>query len=275
MPINISAPPYFDDFDSSKDFQSVLFKPGVSVQTRELNQLQTILQNQIQEFGGSIYQSGSVVSGGKTFFNNKVYSVKLLPTYGGSAINVAPLIKTYAKGATSGMIAQVLYVIPATSTTPNTLIFQNRGSGNNYGLFVDGELINIYSDQACLTSLSITVQVATATTNVTTCTAVANNDHITVVSTTGIKVGDRIITPLISPNSYVASIVGNNVFPTMPINFNIPGGTSVTFSRIIHNHHHWHILILVSIMLMGISFRLILKQSCWTHIHGHPAISSV
>ena len=43
--------PYYDDYVSSgneaKGHLKVLFKPGVSVQVRELNQLQTLLQTQI------------------------------------------------------------------------------------------------------------------------------------------------------------------------------------------------------------------------------------
>ena len=40
--------PYYDDFDEDKNFMRVLFRPGYSVQARELTQLQTILANQIE-----------------------------------------------------------------------------------------------------------------------------------------------------------------------------------------------------------------------------------
>ena len=43
---NIS--PYYDDYDSSKGYHRVLFKPSFAVQARELTQLQTILQNQVK-----------------------------------------------------------------------------------------------------------------------------------------------------------------------------------------------------------------------------------
>ena len=38
--------PYFDDYDETKKFLRMLFKPSVSVQVRELIQLQTILQKE-------------------------------------------------------------------------------------------------------------------------------------------------------------------------------------------------------------------------------------
>ena len=44
---NYNVTPYYDDFDESKGFHRILFKPGVSVQARELTQLQTLLQAQI------------------------------------------------------------------------------------------------------------------------------------------------------------------------------------------------------------------------------------
>ena len=35
--------PYYDDYDPAKNFYRILFQPGVAVQARELNQLQSIL----------------------------------------------------------------------------------------------------------------------------------------------------------------------------------------------------------------------------------------
>ena len=50
---NLNINPYYDDFDSEKNFLKVLFKPGYPVQSRELTTLQSILQNQVEEFGNS------------------------------------------------------------------------------------------------------------------------------------------------------------------------------------------------------------------------------
>ena len=46
MALNINTSPYFDDFDEAKNYNKILFKPGVAVQARELTQLQSILMNQ-------------------------------------------------------------------------------------------------------------------------------------------------------------------------------------------------------------------------------------
>jgi hypothetical protein len=60
---NLSIAPYYDDYDETKNFYRILFKPKVAVQARELTQIQTILQNQIQRFGTHIFKDGSVVDG--------------------------------------------------------------------------------------------------------------------------------------------------------------------------------------------------------------------
>ena len=51
MPIrtNLNESPYYDDYDITKQYHKILFRPGYAVQARELTQLQTILQNQAQE----------------------------------------------------------------------------------------------------------------------------------------------------------------------------------------------------------------------------------
>lgn len=65
MPIStdLNVDPYFDDFDNEKQYHRVLFKPSYAVQARELTQLQTTLQNQIEEFGGNVYKEGTIIKG--------------------------------------------------------------------------------------------------------------------------------------------------------------------------------------------------------------------
>ena len=44
---DLNVDPYYDDFDETKNFHRILFRPGAAVQARELTQSQTITQNQI------------------------------------------------------------------------------------------------------------------------------------------------------------------------------------------------------------------------------------
>lgn len=79
MALTFQNGPYWDDFDTNKNFHRILFKPGYAVQARELTQAQTILQNQITKFGNHIFKNHSVVSGAGTTLNFSVYFLKLEP----------------------------------------------------------------------------------------------------------------------------------------------------------------------------------------------------
>ena len=59
--VDRSVRPYYDTFDKTKGFHQVLFTPGRAVQTREVNELQSILQNQIAQFGNNIFENGTKV----------------------------------------------------------------------------------------------------------------------------------------------------------------------------------------------------------------------
>lgn len=61
--INLNVEPYYDDFNESSKFYKILFKPGYAVQARELTQLQSIIQKQIDRFGSYVFKDGSIVHG--------------------------------------------------------------------------------------------------------------------------------------------------------------------------------------------------------------------
>ena len=65
MAINtdLNVTPYFDDFDEDKKFSRILFRPSVPVQARELTQVQSIFQNQIERMGDHVFQEGTIVKG--------------------------------------------------------------------------------------------------------------------------------------------------------------------------------------------------------------------
>lgn len=78
MTIDFNQKPYYDDFDETKQFYRLLFRPGNAVQARELTQLQTILQNQVSRFGKHIFKEGSMVLGGQlTYEDRNVFYVKI------------------------------------------------------------------------------------------------------------------------------------------------------------------------------------------------------
>ena len=77
MAIDFNTEPYFDDYDSAKDFYRILFRPSYAVQARELTQIQTILQNQVTRFGDHVFKNGSQVIPGSVNADNQVHFIKL------------------------------------------------------------------------------------------------------------------------------------------------------------------------------------------------------
>jgi len=82
---NFNVNPYYEDFDEAKKYLRLLFKPGFAVQARELTQIQTILQKQVERFGNHIFQNGSVVTGGQFFLQDATY-LKLDSVYGATDV---------------------------------------------------------------------------------------------------------------------------------------------------------------------------------------------
>jgi hypothetical protein len=76
MAITTDNTVYHDDFTTSnvesKNYLRILFKAGYSVQVRELNQMQSILQSQIDKFGQSVWKDGAAVIGGNCTYDQTV-----------------------------------------------------------------------------------------------------------------------------------------------------------------------------------------------------------
>lgn len=132
MAINFNSDPYYDDYNESKNFHSILFKPGVAVQARELNQLQTILQNQVTRFGNHTFKPGSVVIPGNLVIDKTLNYVKLLTTYNSADIDVQNYLNREIQGQTTGIRAKVIKVDEATDTDPPTIYVKYLDSGTNY-----------------------------------------------------------------------------------------------------------------------------------------------
>lgn len=91
VPAETTVFPYYDDFDETKNFHRVLFRPGYAVQARELTQVQTILQNQIERFGNHIFAQGSIVAGGQCTVET-VDVITVDPQYKGQEISLVDFI---------------------------------------------------------------------------------------------------------------------------------------------------------------------------------------
>lgn len=143
---NLNVDPYYDDFDESKNFHRILFRPGFSVQARELTQLQSILQNQIDRFGSHIFKEGSPVRGLEIHFQKRQPFVRVKDVGGLSNVsaNVYSLESRNIRGLTNRLTANVVIVNDGSeANTPNLkTLYVNYTSGNNTTrFFADNEVI--------------------------------------------------------------------------------------------------------------------------------------
>lgn len=155
MPLsaNLNVSPYFDDYNEDKQYYRVLFKPQVAVQARELNQVQSILQNQIERFGNWAFQNGDIVSGCTIIDIPSLPFIRLQDfQVNGASFDVTSLVNTQVVSASSNLTARVFVANTGLVTNyPNTNIvyIQYVNTGNNGGNVVvsysNNETINFYS----------------------------------------------------------------------------------------------------------------------------------
>ena len=143
---NYNIAPYYDDFDETKNYHRIQFRPGHAVQARELTQLQTALQSQLDKLGQYNFKDGSRVVGGKVTLNTEFDFIKLTnaafthssvtydTTY--QAANLNALVGTTITGTgNSGnqITALVLQAVAASGSDPNTLYIKYENSGGATG----------------------------------------------------------------------------------------------------------------------------------------------
>jgi hypothetical protein len=162
---NLNQSPYFDDYNEEKNFHRILFRPGYAVQARELTQIQSILQNQIERFGDEFLHNGTVING-CAVDPEKWSFVKLKdrnPTtqnpilLGSFFDNNAEIENATVTGATTGVTARLLYAVEGSeSADPDFLTifvsYTNSGTDQETKTFADDETLTITrnSDSAVL-----------------------------------------------------------------------------------------------------------------------------
>ena len=131
--------PYYDDFDETKKFLQILFKPGYSIQARELTQLQTILSNQIGRMADHIFENGDVIQGAG-ITERKVKFIRLTNTGDSATVDINNLVgydlyydhtvlNTNSGGTdleentTTKVVGKVIHAEEATTNDPYKVIF--------------------------------------------------------------------------------------------------------------------------------------------------------
>ena len=143
---NLNVSPYFDDFNVDDNYYKVLFKPGQPVQARELSNLQSILQNQVEQFGNHIFKEGSVVIPGQISLDNPFHAVEIESEFNNLPISLYfnEILTATVRGSLSGVSAKVVFVLDKNFSEKNnyTLYVQYLESGGaefENKVFFDGE----------------------------------------------------------------------------------------------------------------------------------------
>jgi hypothetical protein len=133
----LNSAPYFDDYspqkinpisglpEIDKDFLRILFRPGYAVQAREMNQLQSILQNQVERFGKHIFKEGSIIFGGLSTIDTQTAKyLTIEDTFNTVPISVIGTEGSVIVGSTSGARGIIVAAITNDNTEPKTLIYK-------------------------------------------------------------------------------------------------------------------------------------------------------
>ena len=131
MPINFNIEPYYDDFDETKKFLRLLFRPGYPVQARELTQVQSLLQSQISKHADHMFKQGAMVIPGQVSYEDDFKFVKLQSIYNGTDVNlyIDEVLGKELVGNSTGVRAFVVHIEKQTETDPPTLYVRYTTSG--------------------------------------------------------------------------------------------------------------------------------------------------
>lgn len=145
--MNFNTPPYNDDFDVDKNHLKVLFKPNRYVQARELNNLQSILQNQVSSIGNHLFKNNSKITGCSTAFVEYSY-VRLNDAYNDVPVALSEYDNLRVVGVVSSVEAQIVQVSEKDVNDPPTLyvVYTKVGSDNEQTIFVQGEDVNFLDE---------------------------------------------------------------------------------------------------------------------------------
>lgn len=131
--------PYHDDYSQDKDYLRVLFKPGVGVQTREMNQLQTIQQNQVSRFANSFFENGARVVRGEASVGNNFTFI----TVTAQLARNKDQYKNLSIVNVAGIKAQIIKVVDAVGADACTLYIQYTKSTEAANTFSVGNILTI------------------------------------------------------------------------------------------------------------------------------------
>jgi hypothetical protein len=163
MPIDttLSQSPYWDDWNAAKKYYGVLYKPSFPVQTRELNQMQSILQAQIEKFGDVVLKRGTIIDGCSfAFYPNYPYAKINDTQLDGEPVNVAQFLGLFARNSANltGYIINSQSGFESQDPNLNTIYLNyiNSGNTNNLTSFSANDVLTVFDANNSIRKVLIT-----------------------------------------------------------------------------------------------------------------------
>lgn len=157
---DLSTSPYFDDYQESNDYYKILFQPSVPVQVRELNQLQTILQKQIEKFGDAILKRGTIINGCQFSFHTAIPFVKLRDTTTrNTAVDVSGYEGLFVRNSANlvGRVIDSKLGFEGQDPDLKTLYLEyvNNGDSGEVSKYANGQVLTVYNNEYRIHNVSI------------------------------------------------------------------------------------------------------------------------
>ena len=219
---NLNAAPYFDDFNAENNYQKILFRPGFAVQARELTQLQSALQHQIEAHGSHVFREGAMVVPGQGTVQS-YYSLKLASTFNGQQVDPSQYFNvdspTTITGVTTGVTAKVIGFKAATTTDQPLLYVSYERAGTDFTttVFADGE--NLTANTAIAhSSASYAAAAASVTTYTSEYSVAAGSSTSLLASAEGPAARTGLAFSIESGIYYIRGFFVNNLAETLVVN---------------------------------------------------------
>ena len=236
MATSTSVSPYFDDYSEDKNFYRVLYKPGVAIQSRELNQSQTILQNQIKRVGDYLFNNGQRIKGSNPSVNLDARTVRLTgKNINGQNIVLDEFLGKYVTSLNTDIVGYVEFVFerddPQIGDLPCIVISLKKFNDANDGFFFELDTLSFHD--TLTQALNNTATLLTAVTeqnivkNINSTATQYSKTIIFASATTLVEVGDLLVHPTLNKAIYVTKIVNATT-----VNINEAPGVNITAENI-------------------------------------------
>lgn len=160
MALDFQVEPFFDDYSEDKQFYKILFRPGYAVQARELNQLQTILSEQIKRHGDHIFKEGAMIIPGQIAYDLDVSYIKLVDASGLDYTAAFALIQDKIIQNSQGVLAKVVTSTGKEGNDASTIFVRYIASGidnlgNSVAEFSEGDSLTLQDGTSLPVSLVV------------------------------------------------------------------------------------------------------------------------